>query len=464
MPFVLAELADWAIALLAALCAIAVTWMITQIGSVIGTIGVKLPIVGQVGINVGQAFVNAATSIENTCVDSGKKFFATLGDWIDGHAYLIKTLAASTVAAVTHLGDQIAHIYNTVIPEAEAAVSQFAYDYANTAAQDLRDVIEPEIGAAIKQAETYAGEAADNALTAAAQDVADLRTWTTQQLAGVASAAASDLAAAKKTINASISQTATDAANALSSDFGQAERDIATAKSDAETFAKTRADADLSTAEAYTDQASSTLGGLVKTAESNISDLAGTVAGDLTTAETYAETKAGDVLTAAETDIGGLKTDIQGQIGTLAGTVAGDLTTATDYAGGLVSGLAGTVAGDLTDAEKYAAGVADDAYDSAETDIGKLATSIPAMIALSLAPALARIAKLEDCSVGVCDDSPNNFSNLLNEALGIASFAEFGVFIEQAITNPKGTGQTFGAAAQGLYTDAHSLMSELLSL
>lgn len=89
--------------------------------------------------------------------------------------------------------------------------------------------------------------------------------------------------------------------------------------------------------------------------------------------------------------------------------------------------------------------------------------TIPAAIA-AVATGVATItSEFERCAVTTCD-GPNNFRNLLNEALGLAGAVDIVAFLAAAAKDPSGEARAFAGVAEGIYNDAHSLIDGLLSL
>lgn len=138
--------------------------------------------------------------------------------------------------------------------------------------------------------------------------------------------------------------------------------------------------------------------------------------------------------------------------GDLVRIVAHDLTVGERYADGQVAKLRGYV-------DDAIAGIHPPTLDS----IGAAPAALAGTVAGVAAAVAALTAEYESCAVRTCSGS-NNFANLLQDALGVASFAVFAEWVKGAITNPQGAEATFAGAAQGLYSDAESLLNGLLSL
>lgn len=138
--------------------------------------------------------------------------------------------------------------------------------------------------------------------------------------------------------------------------------------------------------------------------------------------------------------------------GDLVRIVAHDLTVGEKYADAEIAKLRGYVDGAI-------AGIHLPTLES----IGAAPAALVGTVAAAAAAVAAITAEYESCAVRTCSGN-NNFSNLLQDALGVASFAVFAEWIKGAITDPQGAEATFAGAAQGLYSDADSLLNGLLSL
>ena len=373
MPFVLVGLDPAVLALLAAILAIAATFLIRAIANSLPA--VNLPIIGNVDF-LARAFTSIVGKVEGWAVDQGKQFFHLIAAWILGHEYLIRNLAYEMVNAVTHVGSQIAHLYTVTIPNAIDTARNAAAQALAAEASTLRGDISTAASAARIDAENYADNAVNAAESVAAKATRELSVTIGGQLSSLTDTVRGNLKTAE--------------------DFATAAANTAAAA------------------------ATATLNHEIAGVQSTVTTLSGTVASDLTAAERYAAAQAQAAQGAA--------------IGTLEDVLGGVYTDLT--------GAAAAVGGDLTSLEALLAGA----------------------ITLPLAAVLARVIKLEKCSVGVCDDSPNNFSSLLQAVLGVATFAELAPFLKDAIENPASGEGAYASVVQGLYTGGHSLFDSLLSL
>lgn len=102
-----------------------------------------------------------------------------------------------------------------------------------------------------------------------------------------------------------------------------------------------------------------------------------------------------------------------------------------------------------------------------EANIGAVTNVATVAIPLSIAAVSTSVATLAQevtrCMVTTCE-GPNNWQNLLQQALGVASFAEVAAFIGQAIKDPKGESAALASVAGTTYNAGHSLIDSLLSL
>ena len=120
MPFELAPLfVDPVTAAAAVALIIAGVLLADMLGSLIGKINI-----GPIHLDPGSWFRSIAHTIENWAMSTFDHLIAPVGHWLNGIAYDAYHTLSDAVNAVSHLGDQIAHIVNTTIPDAIAR--QFA--------------------------------------------------------------------------------------------------------------------------------------------------------------------------------------------------------------------------------------------------------------------------------------------------------------------------------------------------
>lgn len=415
MPFVLVDLAAFGVAGLCLLAAIALIYITRAIASALP----NLSILG-VGLNLARIFRDAGDDIVSWIVDNTKHFWHDIEGWVLGHAYLLDSAFGAVVQAiVTHAGF-IAHIVTEVVPNAiRAAESQ-----AGRELSIARRALEDDIGKAVTKVETLVAGDIRVLNRTVQSDV--------QTLEGdITKAVATGLHTAENYTD--------DAIHALR---GYVDRSVADAESIA---ARALADARTQIGAAIAGVASTAahdLAGAENTLEAEINaaartaaqDLAGaerTIGTEITGAEAQARTALQQAVGALTGEIGTAERALEGQIGQAVGTLTGD-----------IAGQAQAFTGDLS----------------------HLQAVLQAAIAASIAGVIARVAKLEECSVGVCSDSPNNFGNLLKDALGLADLAGVGVFLAEVIDHPATAETAYKDTIEGLYSTGRSAFDTLLSL
>lgn len=433
----LVGLAPLLVAMLAAVLAIAADLMLQAIGKAIGKVGI-----GPFTWDVGSFFVGKAEDVLNWAIHNLDSFFDDIANWFVGHILVIDQFFGAVVSAVSHLGDQIAHIVNTSVPNAihaaEAAAGKHAQDLVNGVENDLKadvssiegllkgdvkalndtisgdvtdltNLISKSVTAGVAKAEGYTDDAIDTLGHTVSKDFQDAESYA----AGLVSALASKL-------GQQLSNLTDTVANNLVA---------------AENYAKAQATQVYNEVEGDLSSTAKTLQQGISTAESAAASAASAAAADLVTAENFATTQASSALSTAET-----------YAGQAAGAAANTAEQALEGAlGGIYTDLTGkalAVNGDLSTAEGLIAGA----------------------ILSSVGAVAARVSKLEECSVGVCDDSPNNFSNLLNDALGLASLAGVGVFLAELINDPAGAEAKYSDVIGGMFGAGQSLFDSILSL
>jgi hypothetical protein len=433
----LAGLAPLVVALLAMVLAIAADIMLQAIGKAIGKVGI-----GPVTWDIGSFFVGKAEDLLNWAIHNLDSYFDDIANWFVGHILTLDQFFGAAVSAVEHLGDQIAHIVNTSVPNAIHAAEAAAGAHA----QDLVNGVERDLTADVSKIE------------------------------GIMSG---DV----KALNQTISGDVTDLTNLISKSVTQGVAKAETYTDDAITTTRNYVDKEFGDAESY---AAGLVSALASKLGSQLSNLTDTVASNLTAAENYAKAQATQVYNEVEGDLSTAKATLQAGISTAesaassaAAAAAADLTTAENFAtsqvaqgvstaeayAGAAAGAAATGAADAL--EGALGGIYTDLTGKALAVNGDLSTAeglIAGAILSSIGAVAARVSKLEECSVGVCDDSPNNFGNLLNDALGLVSIAGVGVFLAELINDPAGAEAKYSDAIGGLVSGGQSLFDSILSL
>lgn len=398
--------------------------------------------VGPVHIHPGTWFSGIANDVERWITNQVSAAWGDLGDLFHLTAKVISDTVGAVVSAVTLHAEQIAHIVTTVVPNAINAV------------------------------EAEAGKELNAARKAIEGDITTAKTDLTNLIKG-------DVNSVVKTITAEGYGIAGDIKDAVTSGVTKAEGyadglkvtiegDITQARKDAEGYAD------------------SAVGTLAKTIGTQLGNLTKTVADNLTTAEQYAVAKANGAISTAEdftttigktltTDINAVASDASKALTTAVSGVEGDITAAKTAVEGQVTSLAGTVTTDITtvtgdittDIGKALGGVYDDILNGAGAytgDLSGIVGLIAGAITVPLAAVAARVAKLEECSVGVCEGSPNNFSSLLKDALGFVEFAGVGGFLAEVINNPATAEQKYADVIGGAFNGGQKALQDLLSL
>lgn len=436
MP-VLEELGPMLTAVVAAILAIAADIIIKAIGDSIGKVGI-----GPVTFNIGSFFANKASDVINWAISNLDQYFSDIGNWFIGHILVLQQLGGAAVSAIGHAFDYSDHIVQVVVPNAISAAESAAGKHA----QSLVDGVERDL-------------------------TSDYNTLTNTLKGDV------------KAIDSTISNDVTSLTNLVS-------KSVTTGVAKAEGYTDDAINTltgvvkhDLTVAENYTDNS---VGALSRTLGQQLSNLTDTVANNLTKAEDYAKAQAttvyqeveGDLTQTTKTLTAGITTAV-GLAQTGIADAAADLSTAEKFTTGAVNT-------GVSDAEQFASqaagaaastagGALQDAFGGLYTDLtgqalavnGDLSTVeglIAGAILTSVGAIAARVAKLEECSVGVCDDSPNNFGSLLKDALGFVEFAGVGAFLAQLISDPTGAANEYGGAVQGFIDLGEKGLHDLLSL
>lgn len=436
MP-VLDDLGPVVVALMAALIAISADVLIWAIGQAIGKVGI-----GPVKFDIGNFFASKASAVLDWCIHNADVYFDTLANWFIGHILTIEQLGGAAVSAIVHLGDQIAHIVTSVVPNAISA----AESAAGAHAQSLVNGVERDLtGDFNTLTDTLKGDvkSIDSAIKT---DVTNLTNLVSKSVtAGVAAAESyTDTVhdAITKFINKSVSDAETIAAGATADLARAVGGQLSTLE---DTVAK-----NLTAAEGFATAAANTI---YREVEGDLSSTAKTLQQGITAASTEAQTAittAGQDLTKAEdfttTKVGQAVTTTEQFASNAAGAAASTAEQALEGAlGGIYTDLTGkalAVNGDLSTVEGLIAG-------AILTAVGSVA---------------ARVAKIEECYVGNCDDAPFNFSSLLKAALGFAEFAGVGAFLAQLVDNPAGAEQAYAGLVGGAFNAGQVGLEDLLRL
>jgi hypothetical protein len=279
--FVLGDLAEIVLALLVVLCALAVAWIFNGVASLLPVIKIDLAI-ATFKIDLGQPVRSAGNGIEQWAVDEGKKYFDDLARLWNATAYIGREIFDSTISVATHLGGQIAHLYNDVIPAGVSAAEDFTVGRIELA----KNTIEGDISAA-------------------------------------ATAAGTALAAADRAIYKTIADTESTIENDLRSA-------VASAVNTAEAFASTAVADSASLIDAHLGALYNELTGDVSSLEQQIGSavaaVASTAAAHIAAVESELTGEIAQVGSTAADDVAALGRTLGGDIAAVPGLIAGDLT------------------------------------------------------------------------------------------------------------------------------------------
>lgn len=458
MPFLLEDMAPVVAALFAILISVAGYLITDAISALIGDVKILT-----FTLKLGSIFAKVGESIVDWFVGVTEGWWKNVGQWIHGHTYLLERIAYYTQVAVTHVGDQIAHLYNEVIPNAQAA----AESYTRTVAKDTTGFLEDQISAARQAVEGALG-AADRAIyteiahvdTTVENDikssvsaavntaeeytriVAHDTTVLAETLVRDAEAAASKaLSTVNQQLGAAIAATAANAAAALAAGEGVLLSDIHAAEA-----AATGALSAASTA-----------------LENAITAAAGTAAAALAAARSSLEAATKAVGVEAVAHLEDARTALETAIGTVAGDARAELEAAkaaTEHA------IGAAVAAGTRQLEGAVGGVYEDITGAAAAvggDLTGLEGLLAGAITVPLAALAARVAHMEECAVTECA-GPNNLEGLLEGILGVATIALIAPLLKEAIEHPYTAAPPFAALLSGTYTAGTDLFNSLLSL
>ena len=225
MPFVLAPLFVDPVTAAAAIALIIAGILLAQM---LGSLLPKFSVLG-VTVDAGKWFLGIAHSIESWAMNKFDSVISPIGNWLNGLAYDAYHSLSSTVNAITHLGDQVAHIVTATVPDAIAA------QFANIMGIVDRDIgtVNTKIDNAVSKVEGDISSAIDhqfaNILGIVDSDIGALHVYVDDHVAAAEQDASTALSTVERTLGGEISsaiQTAEAAAAAadaaLSRDLGAA--------------------------------------------------------------------------------------------------------------------------------------------------------------------------------------------------------------------------------------------------
>lgn len=480
MP-VIVDLAPIAAALFWAGCCIAGYLLIRAIGHLLPNVSIL-----GVGLNFANWFESAAGGVENWLVDRSKDAWRFAADMWHVMAHVFSTAFGDVVNAISHTGDNIVHLATQTIPRAIDTALNGAAAYTD---QELGKVENKVVNAynaathgfdhaARSEFEALAHGAANvenNLLGIASHAVDTAISYTDGAIGQAEGILRSELHDAIVGVKGDIR----DLHNLLAGQISDLVNTVASDYQSAKQIAQSDANAALSTAQ-----------GLISTVEHEVSDIANAAPGTITrllqdaigaTDSTVASltTTVGQDFTAAETqarnEVAAAVSTVTDSLNSAVGTLTDAITAAkTAAAAGVQSAIdqaqsdantaIGTVTGTL---ENVLGGIAQDVQAGDQIyhgDLAGTATAVAAAITGAVAGVASRVATLERCAVGVCESSPNNFSKLLNDALGLAEAGGAFAYLAAAVTDPQGTATTTGGLLKPVADSGVSLLETLLGL
>lgn len=480
MPAV-ADLVPITAALFWAACCIAGALLIRAIGHLLPNISIL-----GIGLDFERWFDHAAGGLENWLVDQSKGAWQFATDLWHVTAHVLSTAFGDVVSAIQHTGDNIAYIATQVVPNAIRAAEGSAAKHAQTLVNNL----ERDMAGAYNAATGGFDHAARAAWEHAAHDFTNVENnllalvshgvdsaigYTDGAISSLKSTLEGELHDAVKTVEGDIGSLhkllaaqISDLANTVAADYASAKQvaqadaneALTTAKGlidDARTYAKDVAAADAGAVQDALNRAVATIDGTV-------SSLTTTVGQDFTAAETQARN---EVATAVST--------VTGQLNSAVNTLNGAISTAAAAAQAGITGAVNQAQADANQAldsatgtiESVLGGIAQDITAGAQIyngDLSGTASAVALAITGAIAGVTARVAKLEQCSVGVCSDSPNNFSSLLKDAFGLAATGDAFAYLAGAVTDPSRAAAEAAGLIKPVADTSVKLLDTLLGL
>lgn len=189
MPEALAPAALFALGLCLWFMCEAIVYMIRAIAAALGTHHI-----GPISIPIGKWFTSITSSVVTWLVDATAGLLWPVAGWMIGVPFVLKDLFSGVVGALDTQAGQIAHLYNTAIPEAGQHAQSTAAGYVNTQIAalhtDLRNAIaeiekaaDTDSATALAKAEGHAGTIKASLTKLAAHDVTVAKHYTDTQIA-----------------------------------------------------------------------------------------------------------------------------------------------------------------------------------------------------------------------------------------------------------------------------------------
>jgi F0F1-type ATP synthase membrane subunit b/b' len=458
----MAGLAPLAVMMAAALAALMTFGIVTLIHA-LGRLLPNFSILG-VGVKLGQWFDDLAHPLVDLLVQWTNSEWNTVGWCWHIIASIFSTIFGEAVSAIDHIGGQIAHLFTATIPQAVAHAIGDAHAYGDRIVHAMSVAVEHDLHKAIGVLNRSVADALQAVEHTAARDL-----HVTEQ------ALSHDITAAKHLVEGEVH----DLKVSLGRQIASLERTVAADYHDALRAARSDAAGALSTARGLISQAKTEaenvaqadatrvqdlLQQAIDTTNGTVTRLTGTVATDLTAAERYAQGQVAQ-------GVAGVTAQLQQTASQLGASIAAASAAATAGVTGAIKTAqqdANTALGSAEQALGEAlAGVYGDLVGKAQAfngDLSGIEGLLAGAITASIAGVAARVATLEECSVGVCPTSRNPFSSLLKDALGLTELAGVGAFLTQVINDPAAAIQQDAGIISGAVSGGEHLLDQLLAL
>lgn len=201
MPFALPVVfADPVLAAAVAAIILAGYLLIQMIGSLLGTISV-----GPINIPIGRWFNSIAHSVESWAINAFDHLLAPLGTWLNGLAYDAYHTLSQVVSNISHLGDQIAHIVNTSIPDAISAEFAHVFGIVDSDIGAINRKIDDAVSSLTGDIASTAGATFAHVMGIVDSDIGALHGYVDDAVGRAESIASTALSTAEATITSDIS-------------------------------------------------------------------------------------------------------------------------------------------------------------------------------------------------------------------------------------------------------------------
>lgn len=457
--------------------------------------------------NLGAMFESMANTILDVFTALTAPLWEPVAHWVYGHAWLFGQAFFDVARAIFHVGDQIAHIVTSAIPEAAAQTRSWALETAmllkheteTTTGQIMANVAAVIAGAGSAiyglinlggpgpRKQTYEAfaetrKAAENHTDGTVSSAKELLEG---RISDVQAKLEGDLTRAKETLGRAVAEAAEgvrgelrNAEHELLYDIGVAEARATThltevaaalgqAISHAEGTAQTRLEeARQALGRTISNNAAGARGELEReriALENKIQGAEGAAKAKLDAAKAELEHELAGAEGVARAELSETRSKLELAAGEATGAVRAELQKAVDSLTEAIGVVSTTYTGQL---ERLFTGTIEDITNRSVATHGDL-SALPALLAAAIVTPLAalagRVSHLEDCAVTSCPGK-NNFSELLKAALGADDALLLLSFLERARHDPKGAGEDFASWARGMYTTVEEPFELLLNL